>query len=66
MGKYIADGLVLADVIEDDSTDHLEIPPPKLVVDKERAPMTIVEVNERSESKAYLPNSSGNLCLNDW
>lgn len=47
MGKYIADGLVQAGVIEDDSAEHLTILPVRLKVDRKRAPLTIVEVKER-------------------
>ena len=46
LGKYIVDGLVSAGVVEDDEVTHLNILPPKLLVDKERAPMTEVTVWE--------------------
>jgi Holliday junction resolvase RusA-like endonuclease len=60
MGKYIADGLVLAGVIEDDSAEHLVILPVELKVDKQRAPLTIVEVTERNGSETYrLSNRKG-------
>ena len=47
MGKWIADGLVDAGVILDDSAETLTVLPVRLRVDRAKGPMTIVEVSER-------------------
>lgn len=40
------DAIVDAGLLLDDDTEHLTIEPPAILVDKERAPLTIIELEE--------------------
>ena len=46
MAKGLIDGLVDAHVFKDDNVEHVSYAPVAFIVDRERAPMTIVEVEE--------------------
>lgn len=50
MWKPGEDSLVEEGVIIDDDLAHLMLDPPKVIVDKSRAPMTIVEVRDATKS----------------
>lgn len=44
--KSAQDMLVAAGVLLADDTEHLSVPPPVVLVDKERTPLTIIEIKE--------------------
>lgn len=49
MWKHGEDMLVASGILVDDDLDHLETMVPKVIVDKARAPMTIIEIEEVRE-----------------
>lgn len=59
MWKGGEDMLVTAGILVDDDLDHLETMVPRVVVDKARAPMTIIEIERLEGDHGEVPQEDG-------